>query len=119
MAKIELRHTITGESKTFEVVEKEYILRAVRLFSEDEAEEVLLDEYHKCGENIRYDLGINMETGGIELVRLYEDMYIGFKTIVPVISLDVRRGRLEFFSWIDEELDGLKAYLDLLYKPVI
>lgn len=116
MAIIELNNTVTGEAKVFEVVEKEYILRTARLFSEDEAEELLLDEYHKNGENIRYDLGIDMETGKIELVKLYEDMYIGFKTIIPIITLDVRRGNIEFFSWIDDKLEGLKAHLDLLYK---
>lgn len=119
MAIIELNNTITGESKAFEVVEKEYILRTARLFSEEEAEEVLLDEYEMCGENIRYDLCINMETGSIEIIRLYEDKYIGFKTVIPVISLDVRRGNIEFFSWIDDDLEGLKAHLDLLYKPVV
>lgn len=119
MAIIELNNTITGESKAFEVVEKEYILRTARLFSEEEAEEVLLNEYEMCGENIRYDLCINMETGSIEIIRLYEDKYIGFKTVIPIISLDVRRGNIEFFSWIDDELEGLKAHLDLLYKPVV
>lgn len=118
MAIIELNNTVTGESKAFEVVEKEYILRTARLFSEEEAEEVLLNEYEMCGENIRYDLCINMETGSIEIIRLYEDKYIGFKTVIPIISLDVRRGNIEFFSWIDDELEGLKAHLDLLYKPV-
>ena len=117
MAIIELKHTVTGEAKAFEVVEKEYILMITRLLNEDEAEEWLLNEYHTTGENVRYDLCVNMETGKIELNKLYEDKYIGFNAFVPIITLDTSRGDIEFFSWIDDELEGLKAYLDLIYKP--
>lgn len=118
MAIIELTHTITGEKKTFEAVEKDYILRVARLLNEEEAEELLLNEFDLCSEKIKYDLGVNLETGKIELRKLYEDKYYGFNTLIPILSLDVRRNGIEFFSWIDDELDGLKAYLDIIYKPV-
>ena len=116
--KIMFSHTLTGEKKAFDVVDKEYVLRAARVISEDEAVEVLLDEYHSKKKEARYDFGVNLETGALELNTVYNDMYIGFNLFIPLVSLDVRDEKSEFFSWIDDDLDALKAYLDSLYKPV-
>lgn len=110
-----LTHTVKGTEKKFKAVDKEYILMVARLICEEEAEDLLLNEFNKVGEALRYDLGIDLLTGEIKLKTMNGFMYEGYNTFIPVITLETRRGEIEFSSWIDDDLEALANYLGTIY----
>lgn len=119
MVDIVLNNTLTGENKKYLVVDKDYILRTARLINIEEAEELLINEYHTTGENIRYDLVVNILTGALEVKKLYNNRYNDYNFYVPLLSLDVTRGYFDIFCWIDDELEDLTQYLETLYKRTL
>lgn len=118
MTKIILTHTITGEAREYEAVDRDYILMLARLINIEEAEELLLNKHEELKKNNRIDLCIDLLDGKVKLREMEGKMVKGFNTMIPILSCDQSRGEVEFTSWIDDELEHLGMYLDNVYAEV-
>lgn len=115
MKKIILNHTLTGEAREYDAVSKDYVLTLARLINIEEAEELLINKREELKTKNRLDLCIDLIDGQVKVREMKDTMIKGFNTMVPLLSCEELWDKLDFYSWIDDELEHLDKYLENIY----